>query len=382
MSSCGVDEFDDIDTQTEIFEPEVVYVNDIITKARSTLSYDGVIVECILIAFPFSIVDMNGTKHDINDANDFNIIAVDSTITLVDFVYPLQIEDDIGISIIVSDLWELATHAAGCYPDSLILSSDIFPAYVINFQNSCYSIQYPARLQNIEGDIYTFPDERTFIQKHTAEPLYFVFPLTLIDIQNQVFIASDAFSLNQLLFACNGFDWQDTAFFQITQFATFACYEYVFPINVIILGQTTPISIPDAATLGNVFMQGRFMDYGYPLNLKTFNGQLVTANNQQELYDLSNECSVNGDFSVLLLKTKVYTTDPCYNLIFPFSVSKKSGINVNINSYTQINNLMLQDTSFGEFNTNYPVSIVFNDNNQIKALESFNDVIDTYISCE
>jgi hypothetical protein len=380
MTSCGVEEFDDSSTQTETFEPDTVYVNNILTKAIGSASSEGVVIECITVAFPFQMVDVVGTLYDVDSSDDFLKLVTDSSSTIIDFAYPLTIIDNIGIEVVVQDLWEFAAHSAGCFPDSVSTVSDMFPAYVINFQNSCYSLDYPINVQNINGDTYTIPDERTFIQKHAAESLYFIFPLTLIDIDNQSYEAYDAFSLAQLLMACNGSEWVDTTFVQIDQFAYYECYEYVFPLNILVLGQTAPISIPDVTTLSNVFMQGRFIDFAFPLTLKTLNGDLVTAYNQNELDDLADQCVPSGDFVILLLKTKIFNPNPCYDLVFPISVSKFNGPNITLQSYPEINTLM-QDTSFAEFNTNYPVSIVLKDNNQTKVLQSLDDLLNVYITC-
>ncbi|HMR88347.1 MAG TPA: hypothetical protein PKD51_09340 [Saprospiraceae bacterium] len=381
MTSCGVEEFDDISTATEEFEPEVVYVNNILTKARSTASSPNVAIECITVPYPFQMVDAAGNLFNVNSSVDFALLVSDSSANIVDFAYPLTIVDNIGIEVIVQDLWDFASHCAGCFPDSLSTGSNMFPAYVINFQNSCYSLEYPLNVQNAEGDIYTIADERNFIQKHAAEPLYFIFPLTLSDIQNQKFVAYDAFSLAQLLMACNGPGWQHTTFIQIDQFAYYACYEFVFPINILVFGQTTPVTIPDAATLGNVFMQGRFIDFGYPITLKTINGEFKTANNQTELTDLANQCSLGGDFFILIYKTKLFSTDPCYDLIFPVSASKLNGPTITFQSYPEINSFMFQDSTFSELSTNYPVSIVLTENNQTKVLQSLDELANVYVTC-
>lgn len=381
MTSCGVEEFDDSSTETETFEPDTVYVNNILTKAIGSASSQGVVIECITVAFPFQMVDVVGTLYDVDSSDDFLKLVTDSSATIVDFAYPLTIIDNIGIEFIVQDLWEFAAHSAGCFPDSVSTVSDMFPAYVINFQNSCYSLDYPINVQNINGDIYTIADERTFIQKHAAESLYFVFPLTLIDIDNQTFEAYDAFSLANLLMACNGSGWIDTTFVQINQFAYYACYEYVFPINILVFGQTEPISIPDATTLGHVFMQGRFIDYTYPLTLRNLDGEQIIAYSQSDLNDFANQCPVSGDLFFLIYKTEIFSAVPCYDLVFPISVSKFNGPNITLQSYQEINSFMLQDSTFSEYSTNYPVSIVLKANNQTQILQSLDDLINVITSC-
>ncbi|MBK9743763.1 MAG: hypothetical protein IPO94_12725 [Saprospiraceae bacterium] len=36
LASCGVDEFDDSIVKPEVYEPQIVYVNDILTKPEPT----------------------------------------------------------------------------------------------------------------------------------------------------------------------------------------------------------------------------------------------------------------------------------------------------------------------------------------------------------
>jgi len=381
MTSCEVEEFDNSNTQTETFEPDTVYVNNILTKAIGSASSQGVVIECITVAFPFRMVDAAGTLYDVDSSDDFLKLVTDSSSTIVDFAYPLTIIDNIGIEVIVQDLWEFAAHSAGCFPDSLTIGSDMFPAYVINFQNSCYTLSYPVTVQNAQGDTYTIPDEHTFIQKHAAEPLNFIFPLTLIDIDNQTYEAYDAFSLAELLMACNGFEWEDTTFVQIDQFAFFACYEYVFPIDIIVFGQSTPVTIPDAATLGHVFMQGRFIDYAYPLTLRNLDGEQIIAYSQADLSDFANQCPVSGDFFLLIYKTEIFSAVPCYDLVFPISVSKFNGPSITLQSYPEISSFMMQDSTFSEFYTNYPVSIVLKANNQTLVIQSLEDLSNVYVTC-
>ena len=381
MTSCSVEEFDKSDTDTETFEPEVIYVNDIIVKARPSATSPGVMVECITVSFPFQMVDTKGNLFDVDSSLKFEQLVSDSSARIVDFVYPLTIIDNIGLEVNVIDLWEFASYAAGCFPIDPLQTTGMFPAYVIHDQNSCFNIKYPIQVQNAQGVSSLIEDERTFIQKHAAQSLYFVFPFSLIDHQGQEIVVNDGFDLSQLLIGCNGSGWGDTTFVQNDQFAFYACYEYVFPINVVVFGQTAPISIQDATTLGNVFMQGRFIDFGYPITLKTLDGEFVVANSQTELNDLANECPQSGDFFILLYKTELFSPIPCYDLIFPISVSKSNGPTITLQSYPEINSFMLQDSSFNEYSTNYPVSISLRANIEIRVLHSLDDLINVYITC-
>ncbi|MBK8853836.1 MAG: hypothetical protein IPN10_06860 [Saprospiraceae bacterium] len=78
-----------------------------------------------------------------------------------------------------NNLWDLASYVAGCYPEDFTPAGNEYPAFVINGENSCFCLDYPLTVKTLQNKILNIPDEKTFIQKQVAEPLYFVFPLTL-----------------------------------------------------------------------------------------------------------------------------------------------------------------------------------------------------------
>ncbi|MBK9582221.1 MAG: hypothetical protein IPO48_10075 [Saprospiraceae bacterium] len=125
-------------------------------------------------------------------------------------------------------MWDFAKYAAGCYPQALELSTNLFPAYVINETNSCYNIKYPITLSKIDGSFIVVEDERSFILKHASEPLYFVFPFSLVNNVGDTFIATDANTLLNLLLNCNLGPTVDSTLIEINAFNFIACYELVF----------------------------------------------------------------------------------------------------------------------------------------------------------
>ncbi|MBK8081592.1 MAG: hypothetical protein IPK25_15760 [Saprospiraceae bacterium] len=132
-------------------------------------------------SFPLRVIDDKNIIHFINSENEFHSLFTDSTFVIVDFVYPLEFADILGFNVVANNLWDLASYVAGCYPEDFTPSGNEYPAFVINDENSCFSLDYPLTVKTLQNKILNIPDEKTFIQKQVAEPLYFVFPLTLVD---------------------------------------------------------------------------------------------------------------------------------------------------------------------------------------------------------
>ncbi len=379
LMSCGVDEFDDVKVETEVFEPEVVYVNDLLTKARSVVNSDVVKIECTTVKFPFKLIDFTQNTYTINTIETFNHLVSDSSIQIIDFVYPLQIIDNLGIEKTANSLWDFAEYAAGCYPQTLEISNNLFPAYVINETNSCYTIKYPLTLSKTDGSLIVVQDERTFIQKHASESLNFVFPFTLTNPIGETFMVKDADSLLKLLLNCNLWPIIDSTSIQINAFNFFACYELIFPLKVKIIGNTTPLIINNSEMFGNVLVQGRFESFIFPILLKASDGTIWTANNDEELNQLIDACFTSGDFIFLLLATPLFSDMPCYDLIFPFKV-KTSNVQTIVQNYNQIDQ-MIQDSMFNQYNIEYPVAVKFKANGQQKTLLNIDDVLTTLNDC-
>lgn len=379
LTSCGVEEFDDTIVKTNEYEPQIVYVNDILNKARTNLQNDDVKIDCVSLKFPFKLIDKNQVSFIINTSDNFNKLISDSTKQIIDFVYPLEVIDNLGIENTVTNLWEFAKYAAGCYPHDLVISTVLFPAYVINETNSCFSIKYPLSLSKSDGSIITVVDEHAFILKHASEPLNFVFPFDIINNEGETFTVYDGNALMNLLLTCNFGPKVDSNFVQINAFNFIACYELVFPFEAKIIGSTKPLTITDRDLFSAVLLQGRFEQFIFPLQLKAINDTILIANNELELEKYINACFLSGDLFFLLSGTTLFSAMPCYDLVFPIQVFAPNAFNV-LQNYTQIEQL-IQDSLFFQYNIAYPVSIKFLGSGQQKSLQNIEDVLNTLVDC-
>jgi len=73
---------------------------------------------------------------------------------------------------------ELAELFAECLPDGGWEEGD-FPAYLINFETSCYTLQYPIDLQDVNGDVITAENEAEFTGA-ISEEIYFLTNMSLV----------------------------------------------------------------------------------------------------------------------------------------------------------------------------------------------------------
>ena len=67
LASCDVDEFDDSIVKPEVYEPQIVYVNDILTKARTDVQNDDIKIECITVKFPFKLIEAKLSKFPLKN---------------------------------------------------------------------------------------------------------------------------------------------------------------------------------------------------------------------------------------------------------------------------------------------------------------------------
>ncbi|MBK8080418.1 MAG: hypothetical protein IPK25_09140 [Saprospiraceae bacterium] len=247
LSSCGVDEFDTSDIDIEMIEADTVIVNDIMTKARSNTSASGVQIECVTVLFPLRVIDDKNIIHYINSENEFHSLFTDSTFVIVDFVYPLEFADLLGFNVVANNLWDFASYVAGCYPEDFTPAGNEYPAFVINDENSCFSLEYPLTVKTLQNKILNIPDEKTFIQKQVSEPLYFVFPLTLVDEFGNKTVVTDGEFLLFLLSTCNDIINPDSSF---GSYSYFGCYKFDFPIQIGVSGVNLPVTVANSHDLG------------------------------------------------------------------------------------------------------------------------------------
>ena len=378
LSSCGVDEFDTSDIDIEIIEADTVIVNDIMTKARSNTSASGVQIECVTVLFPLRVIDDKNIIHFINSENEFHSLFTDSTFVIVDFVYPLEFADILGFNVVANNLWDFASYVAGCYPEDFTPAGNEYPAFVINGENSCFCLDYPLTVKTLQNKILNIPDEKTFIQKQVAEPLFFVFPLTLKDEFGNKTLVTDGEFLLFLLSTCNDIINPDSSF---GSYSYFGCYKFDFPIQIGVSGVNLPVTVANSHDLGNILMQGRFNGFIFPFRLLDPFGQITSIESDEDILNLLLACGQKGDLWMLLFGTSTFEIPACYDIVFPVRATDNFGNNKNFTNLGQLTTA-IQDSTFSGYFPEYPINIKRNANNETVSLLSIDDIYSELENCD
>lgn len=380
FTACNIEEFDFTDVETEEFQPEVTYVNTLMTRAAGVSNGDGIQLACLTIKLPFAVKDENFMVHQILTTEDFDRLILDSSLVIIDFVYPLQVKDDIGVEFEANDLQDLAVHAAACFPEDTDSLGSFFPAFDITFENSCYEIQFPLNLTDQLGNPVQMMDRMQFIERMTIQTYYFDFPhVALKNEFGELIFPVNADELLALLMDCNTGIMDST--FVVYNFQYLGCYEYVFPFKVRILGMNSVTEVEDADALEQIFIQGKFDGFVFPIYLKDLNGELIEVQNQAVIDELLSLCNNDSDLLILLFGTSIMSDDPCYRIEFPINCKDKQGNPKAFTSLDQLQNLM-ETPEFFEYSLVFPVYVFKNPSNTRVKLESAEDIFELLSSCQ
>lgn len=334
LASCAKDNFDTTTIEEEMTSPEnITDPNGLLKRADASDGNQSLDLGCVEIPFPFTLVDNEDNEYPIQNIEEYeSILSVDSSeVTyIVDFKYPLfVIIVDSEESITVQDGLELGELFSTCIPDQG-WDETMFPAYLLNSNNSCYDLSYPLLLENEAGEQVSVASEIEFIDKLASEYLLFVYPFDIIDESGEIIVVSNTSNFFNLLFSCNDlaidstWDWE-------SDFDFIGCYSFEFPIKVEVNGEI--IEVQNHMEFCDLLLAGNISDYGYPLNLFDIEQNEFVVNSSEELNLALEECYSdstyfvdNFDFSLLYLGTigsaEFDTTamETCLSVVYPITI--------------------------------------------------------------
>jgi hypothetical protein len=385
---CSKEDIDTTDTETEVIDPIITsVVNGLVNRTTTDESTEGLDLDCVYVLYPFSLLDENGGEHVINNDADF-ISLFDSTmmtLVIVDFVYPLNLVDETGVIVEVNDAIQLGELFANCIPDGG-WTAEIFPAYLIDIENSCYEISYPISVQHEDGTTETAQNEEEFIEILTQDIVFFVFPFTLIDEEGNAIQVENVDQMINLLISCGGYEVDSVDWNWETGFEYIGCYMVSFPLNVVLSDGTT-VLVSDHNELCDLMLQGLFFDFGFPLNLVDEDGNVSIVNNQEELEGLLSECEPVISFGdIYLLLEGTFPIDSisgtgCYSINYPISTTylDENGqeTEIDFNSDDEVLFFEFPIVSMG-----YPVSVTLTSDGTVVELNGIEEIIDLLISCQ
>lgn len=419
ITSCQKENIDTVIETEEIITPTTTTItppppaNALLGRASSESSTgaeaqgDGLNLDCIEIIFPFNLVDSEGATHEVESEEAFIVLLsekLDTPQYIVDFEYPISVRVNEEVREI-ADTEELGELFAECIPDGG-WDEFIFPAYLIDDENSCYKIVYPISLEDVEGNITTVADEAAFIEVLVEKEVYFHFPINLTDGEAVVSIAN-VDELFNTLFSCNEYYEDSTAWDWEDGFEYIGCFQVNFPMTVVVADGSEKV-VNNHEELCELMLQGELVDYVYPLTLTSPEGEEVIVNSAEELDDIIEQCfgeegpwnpdggiGVFSNSDVILLISFVEPIDTtefdgCYIINFPIEVTyyNQGDTTTITDAFNSVEEIWAIPTLYGNGIANetqaklvYPLAVTSTVDNAIIELNNIEEITELVEDC-
>lgn len=366
LTSCEKDNID------EVIKTEETVITKTDNKILSKLvtSPTGLDLGCVTINYPFGLLTINEDELIVTSDAEFEAAISDSVNFVIDFIYPLTVVMD-GEEFEVNNAEELGEYFASCIPDGGYTELE-FPAFLINYDNSCYEIAYPIDLEDLDGNISTVNDEAEFADALAGanDVLFFVFPFELIKDDGTQAEAESAEGLFELLNECA---YNDGPIDTICYGGTIACYDIVFPISF----EMEDGSVESAANQDEfleILLSDDVVNFSYPITLLDIStGTEIVINSDEELNAAFDECfeiPVDQFFVFDLLSGN----DNCYTINFPVVVMQEDSTVVAVNDLETLNNYP-NSTIVGT------VDVTVVETGEVVTLETTSDLYSVLNSC-
>ncbi len=379
-------------TNSEVELPELVEFtesNPLITRA----SGDGYGIElgCFTILYPFGLVEEDGSETTFESDEDFETLSEE--VIYVDFAYPLTVTMDDEESTI-NDGEELGNLFASCVPTGGWEEGD-FPAYVITYDNSCYTLNYPIQLINVEEEISTIESEEELIDALSQDLYYFVYPFDLTHEDGEVITVNNMDEIFEALIECNGFNG-DTEVDWEQDFEYIGCYLFSFPFDVV-LPDGEVVTVNNHMEFCDLMLTGDVFDFAYPISFTDLEGNEVTANSGDELEALLADCNDwngegegEGEFDQdhFLIWIGAVSTDlgglACYTIEYPISFTQTDDESVlTINSLEDYNDVFFGEyPNLGSYVGNYPMTMTYNNSGESITINTSEEIELLLLGCE
>jgi hypothetical protein len=367
--SCTKENVDGTDTiPGEIDPPTTIETNDLLIRSTTEATEDGCEFDCFVVNYPFDLIDINDQTYTINEEGDWYELFEDS-VEIIDFVYPLNITYEDGTTDVVANGEELGEAFASCLPNEW--NEDLFPAYLINDETSCFNLSYPLDVIDLEDNVTTVNDEEEFIAAIANDLVFFVFPFDLINEDGDLVTVENYEDLLNALFSCNDY-YVDTTQWD-SGFEYIGCYQLTFPFDLELYDGTV-VTVTDHMQYCDLLLQGNVAGFAFPLSLIDENGDVIIVNSQEELDELLEECGdwpngITGDAGLLLFGSMI--TDsvnmiPCYSIVYPIDLTEIDEDGNPVGTVTVADEAAYMDliNSGLPYNVNYPVTIIWTEGNE------------------
>ena len=256
------------------------------------------------------------------------------------------------------------------------------------------TLSYPVTASKLDGSTATYEDEASFVAALAEEPLFFVFPLSLINEEGEVITVENTDQLLTALFDCNVLNVDTTIWDGGTGFDYIGCYELQFPFNVV-LADGTVVEVNDHMEYCDLLLSGNIAGFGFPLTLIGEEGEIV-VNSQEELdalledcWDIGNPGDLAGDLLNLYigaLGDETVGMVACYEIQFPIaaqSVDFEGNVleDITIENLEQLAEIYADGTINSIYNVVYPVTVTLTSTGEEIELNSAEELFELLISC-
>ncbi len=378
FSSCEETSFDVTEIEVAPYEPPTEITNTLI-RALSAENQTGLELGCLSVQFPFQLLLSDGNSVTINSELAFEELSENATtLTIVDFVFPVTVLHPAGYNQNLAN-WEEFTQAlTTCVPDSGWTTLQV-PAYVINFDNSCYALVYPVSLVDVNGDHFSASSASNLVNLTAAEQLFFSFPLTLLDENGTAILIQDAQTLHASLQSCFH---QSTISIEYVSpdGSSINCFDLIFPFSIN-LNTGNTVEIQNGEHFTSYLYGGWFDDFVYPMQLYLNEADsILVVENGQEFNALSTsrceEIQIYVDFIVLL------TAPPsCFEAVFPIDAIRPNGSIVSIPDLATLA-ILIQENEAIFYRIAFPIQLVLTESGQTVSVESLEEILDYLEACD
>jgi hypothetical protein len=326
LTSCQKEEINSTEVDPDPILPIESITNGLLKRANATVT--ELELGCATVDYPYSLLLLDSTTIINNSDVDFINAFTDSTNYPIDFVYPLTVTFEDGSTQTVNNADELGAVFANCIPDTGWEDDDstgvIFPAWDINFDNSCFQLVYPVTLVTLEGTSVTAANEAELISYVSDGNFYsFSFPISLEDADGNVSMAADGDDLLDLLVSCNPDGGGGCTF------DGFACYQFEYPITLVNFdGSTVTVNSNDEFTAA--ILSGNWVGFQYPLTLIAPDSSEIVVNNDEDMEAALFACGSIGGGGGGTDPNEEYGDFICYDFVFPIQLIDLQGNTVTV----------------------------------------------------
>lgn len=377
LVACTKESYDIEEVEISPYEPPTVYENPYLNALRAAGSADGLEIGCLQLNFPFSVSLADGSILEIMDSLDLTLISESNSI--IDLVFPLMVTNGGGELLELAG-WEAFSIAiASCVPDSGWTGTQ-FPAYDINFNNSCYRLSYPIYARNLNGDTLLINSASDLAAQSTSESLYFVFPLELINFAGESSLAESSDSLSVLLQDCFVRDII-TIDYVGEEGNQLNCFRLHFPFSIVnnTGGNTT---IANGEEFLSVLYSGWFSDFVYPITLTVIaTDSVAVVQDASEFNQLSlQQCFPPTDFpEIIILLAGI---PDCYEPVYPFYVLDVEEMPILIPDFETLIGFLQNGLIGPESAIIYPIDLILTAGGEQVSVNDLDELLGFYNACE